>query len=374
VTDDLRRAPAAFALEGAAAGASKGEGEAVIGDDGVSVGPVTALFQDADALRAADYRIELDLWPSGCLVLTQLGRRFDAFAAELRRSRNQARVAALLAHGVAMPEVYAGALLDGPTARAAEFQVYDTHVTAVPEDGDPFQVPLGTLTGVMVSDDPPSVVLDAGEARTVAGQLGRQRDAFGDAVLKRREAQARLLAELTGMPGFADGLALPKSRVNGFDALLARVTAPERTECAATLLAAAKGGEPRLGFVQLLDPDADAVAPETPLPENWASFLLVPVGALVALEILAGPSAATYVFAGDADATSRDLQALHLRRGPLALTGKQAVVTPANPYRLALRRLEPLQRLRAATRARVIHDDGWAESLSAALAGAGRRS
>jgi hypothetical protein len=260
VAEDVRRAAATFALEGVAAGAGKGEGEAVIGDDGVSVGPVTALFQDADALRAADYRIELDLWPSGRLALTQLGRRFDAFAAELRRSRNRARVAALLAHGVALPEAYAGALLDGRTARPAEFQVYDTHVTIVPEDGDPFQVPLGALAGVTASDDPPSVALEAGGQRTVAGQLGRRRDAFRDAVGKRRAAQARLLADLTGAPGFADGLAVPKSQASGFDGLLARVTAPERAECAAALLAAAKGGEPRLGFVQLLDPDADALA------------------------------------------------------------------------------------------------------------------
>jgi len=156
--------------------------------------------------------------------------------------------------------------------------------------------------------------------------------------------------------------------VQGFDALLARVSAPERSDCAAALLAAARGGEPRLGFVQLLDPDADSLAPETPLPEGWASFLLVPSGSLVALEILAGPSAATYVFAGDAGAINRDLQSLHLRRGPLALTEQQAEVTPANPYRLALRRLEPLQRLRAATRARVIHDDGWADASKKALA------
>jgi len=170
------------------------------------------------------------------------------------------------------------------------------------------------------------------------------------------------------VPDFADGLALPKSRVRGFDVLLARVTAEPRAECVTALLAAAKGGEPRLGFVQLLDPDAESLQPAAALPENWASFLLVPVGSLTALEILAGPSAATYVFAGEIEAVGRDLQALHLRRGPLALTEKEAELTPANPYRLALRRLEPLKRLRAATRARVIHNGGWTDALRKALA------
>jgi hypothetical protein len=358
VSEGARRAPATFTLQDASgAASSQGSAEAVIGDDGISVGPVTVAFLDADGMRAADYRIQLDLWPGGRLVLTQLGRRFDAFAAELERTRNQARVAGLLAHGITQPEVFSGALLEGKTARSAELLVYDTHITAVPEDADPFQVPVGALTGISTPDDPPAVVLEAGSQRTTVGQLARRRDAFDAAVRKRREAQARLLSELTAASGFADGLALPKSRV----------TAADRAECAAALLAAAKGGEPRLGFVQLLDPDAEAPQPAAALPENWAAFLLVPCGSLVALEILAGPSAATYVFEGDVDGLGRDLQALHLRRGPLALTEKEAELTPTNPYRLALRRLEALKRLRAATRARVIHNEGWAQALRAAL-------
>jgi hypothetical protein len=64
---------------------------------------------------------------------------------------------------------------------------------------------------------------------------------------------------------------------------------------------------------------------------------------------------------------NRDLQALHFRRSPLALTDEQAVVTPANPHRLALRRLAPLQRLRACTTARLLHTESWAEALRTAL-------
>jgi hypothetical protein len=129
----------------------------------------------------------------------------------------------------------------------------------------------------------------------------------------------------------------------------------------------ARGGEPRLGFVRLLDPEGDHAAPAQPLPEHWSSFLLVPAGKLVVLEVLAGPSAATYVFEGAVEDVNRDLQLLHFRRGPLALNETQAAITPDNPYRLALRKLEPLKRLRAATRARIIHNDGWLAAMSAAL-------
>jgi hypothetical protein len=368
VTDDPRRARAAFALHDARGRVVReGDAEALISDDVLSVGPVTVAFLDTDALRAHDYRLELGLWPDGRLVLTQLGRRFDAFARALGRARNQARVAGLLAHGVALPETFSAAILGDPSPRPAELQLYDTHVTVVPEDGDPWQLPLGAVTAMHTQDDPPGVVLDAGPTHTVVGQLGRRQGAFHRSVERHWAQQARLLAEVTGQAGFADGLGRPRGQVGGFDQLIARYTAPGRAECARALLAAATD-DPRLGFVQLLDPDAEALESATALPEHWASFLLVPVGALTVLEILAGPGAATYVFRAGIAEVNRDLQALHFRRAPLALTPVQAEVTPANPYRLALRRLEPLKRLRACTAARLIHNEGWPAALTQALA------
>jgi len=346
---------------------AQGDGDAELGDDALTVGDVTVSWLDADTAVAADYRITLDLWPAGRLVLSQLGRRFDTFSAQLRLVRNAGRVAGLLAHGVAMPEVFPGALLGEGAPRPADFQVYDTHVTVVPADGDPFQVPFGALTDIAVQEEPPAVALVTAQGRTVAGQLARRRDACALAVVKAREAQAKLLAGVTGQGGFADGTGLPRSRVSGFDALLERSTTPDRLEGARAMCAKALGGEPHLGFVKLLDPEGDASAPPEALPEHWASFLLVPAGSLVAMEILAGPSAATYVFEGSLGDINRDLQALHFRRAVLALTEAQAQVTPQNPHRLALRRLEPLKRLRAATRARLIHNDGWTEALGKAL-------
>jgi hypothetical protein len=220
---------------------------------------------------------------------------------------------------------------------------------------------------VATQDDPATVVLKTEAGQTVVGQLGRHRDAFHRSVLGRLEEQARLLTHLTGQEGFADGLGIPRTRINGFERLLERFTAPERMACAKALLAGASG-EPRLGFAQLLDPDGEALQSPEALPEHWASFLLAPAGNLTVLEILAGPSAATYVFRGGIEAVNRDLQALHFRRSPLALTGEQAEVTPANPHRLALRKLEPLQRLREGTTARLIHTESWAKALQSALA------
>ena len=368
VVDDTRRAGLAYSLAGIDGAADQaGRAEAVIGDDGLSVGPISVSFLDADGLRAADYRIEIDCWPAGRLTLDQLGRRFDTFLLELSRARNQARVRGLLAHGVTMPVTFAGALLD-TTVRPADFQIYDTHVTVVPADADPYQIPMGALTVVAAQEEPPAVLLATGSTRTVVGRLARHRDAFLRAVTERRQTQARVLAELTGLSCFADGLAVPRSDVAAFDDLVRRFTAPDRAGHAARLLAAARGGDPRLGLVQLLDPDSEPVAGSTVLPQPWACFLLVPLGGLVVFEILAGPAAATYVFEGDPAAVGSCLQALHARRGPLALSDAEARLTPANPYRLALRRLEPLRWLRDATRARLVHNDGWDAALGQVIA------
>jgi hypothetical protein len=368
MTDALRRSQAAYALHDAAGAVTDhGTAEALISDDGVSVGAANVAFLDADGFRAADYRIEIGCWPAGTLVLSELGRRFDAFAAELRRARDHARVAGLLAHGVAMPVVFPAAVLGSGAPRPVDAHLFDTHITWVPTDADPWQQPLGALTDVRGQDDPPAVVLDTAAGPIVVGQLARMRDEFLRAVRARRDAQAQVLETVTGATVFADGLGVERPRVPSVERLLERFTATDRAEGAATLLKAARGGEPRLGFVEMLDPDAEALQAPEALPERWASFLLVPVGALTLLEILAGPSAATYVFAAPIADVNRDLQLLHFRRGALALSGADAEPAAGNPWRLALRRLEPLRRLRAATHARLIHGEGWTGALERAL-------
>ena len=361
-----RRAAAAFELRDADGNVRRsGEAEALIGDDALSVGPVTVSWLDADRLTAADYRIELHLWPEGRLVLRQLGRRFDTFTHELRSVRNQARVAGMLAHGITRPLVYEGAVL-APEVRPAELRIYDTHVTVVPEDDDPWQVPLGALTGVREEPEPPGVTLVTPASLTTLGRLGRQRDACLAAIIERRDAQRQLLTEVTGEAGFSDGWGLPPTEVRDFTGLVERFSAPERLSCARTLLDAATA-DSRIGFVQLLDPDREGLQSASALPSNWAVFLLVPVAAGTVLEMLAGPSAATYVFRAETDTVNPDLQLLHFRRAPLALTEEQAAITAENPHRLALRRLEPLKRLRSAIVARIIHNERWTSATRDAV-------
>ena len=168
-------------------------------------------------------------------------------------------------------------------APPAEIQVYDTHVTIVPADGDPWQIPLGALTAIERQAEPPGVVFQARNGqRTTVGRLGRKRDEFHRAVTEQRDAQGELLAAFTGSSAFADGLGVARGQVADFDAMVKRWSAPARAAGAAALIDLARGAEPRLGLAQLLDPDSDSMEAAVALPVHWASFLLVPIGSLTA--------------------------------------------------------------------------------------------
>jgi hypothetical protein len=176
-------------------------------------------------------------------------------------------------------------------------------------------------------------------------------------------------ARASGTPRFADGRAVPAGDLGlDFDRLLESWSAPERLEGALGIVKRAGPKGAAIGLAELLDPDDESLTARGPLPENTAAFLLATIAGKVVLELLSGPSAATYVFRGETAAVARDLASLHFRRRALALTDAETRGPAGRPYRLALRRLEPLRRLRAATTARVVHDERWADALASALA------
>ena len=364
-----RKATGSWALEGSA-GAGSGEGALEVGDDAVSAGPASVEYLDVDSISDADRVVTLSLFPPGTLRLSQLGRRHETFAAALGAAWDSARTAGLLAHGITAPEVFRGTLRRPPPEREAAFLVHPTHVAVVPREGDVEQVPLGAVQPIRFDQERWTVTLDTPDGPFEFGQLARQTDPFFRAVTGAREAQARRLAEISGTGLFTDGGGVPASTLEGFDRLLEGWTAPERLEGAKALLSKGRRSEARIGLVDLLDPDAEGLAAKVALPGNLAAFLLVPVGGYVVLEILSGPSAATYLFRGGIEAVNRDLQALHFRRRALSLSPAEAQGSAGRPYRLAFRKLEPLKRLRAATAARVVHSEGWSGALDKALAGA----
>ena len=366
--DETRRALCSFETEGPG-GALSGESEALVDDDGVTVGGVRVGFRDADTFSDERRVLTLGLHPSGQLRLSMLARRHETFARALAEARDAARVRGLLAHGLGVPERFDGAVLEPGPASDARLLVWPTHVTVVPVGSDPFQLPLGSVDDVRFVEGTWEVVLATRTGTFHFGRLARRTDAFARAVRKARTAMLERCARASGTRLFADGRAVPATDLDtGFERLLVSFSAPERLDGAREIVKRAGRDSCALGLAELLDPDDEGLAAREELPENTAAFLLAHAGGLVVLELLSGPAAATYVFRGTPTAIAGDLAGLHFRRRGLALSDTEVRGPAGRPYRLALRRLEPLKRLRAATAARVIHDGGWGEALSKALA------
>jgi hypothetical protein len=367
--DETRRALCSFETEGLPGGSPTGEGEALVDDDGVGVGGVRVEFLDADTFTDERRVLTLGLHPSGQLRLSMLARRHETFARALAAARDAARVRGLLAHGLGRPEPFEGALLEPGPARDARLLVWPTHVTVVPPGDDAFQIPLGSVDEVCFVEGTWEVVLASRAGSFHFGRLARRTDAFARAVREARSSMLERCARATGTRLFSDGRAVPARDLDtDFERLLVTFSAPERLDGAREIVKRAGREGCSLGLAELLDPDDEGLAAKEELPENTAAFLLAQAGAFVVLELLSGPSAATYVFRGTPAAVGRDLADIHFRRRALALTGAESRGPAGRPYRLALRSLEPLKRLRAATAARVIHAEGWAEALSKALA------
>jgi hypothetical protein len=367
-TGEVRRALCTFETAGLPGAPARGEGEAVVDDDGLSVAGVRVEFLDVDALADERRVLTLGVDPGGTLRLSMLGRRHETFSEALARARGDARVRGLLAHGLGAPESFDGAVLEPGPAADARLLVYPTHVAAVPAGADPFQVPIGAVTDVAFAEGTWEVVLATPSGRVHFGRLARQTDAFARSVRAARDAMLERCAKASGTRLFADGRAVPASTLGtDFERLLVSFSAPERLGGAREIVRRAGPDACRLGLAELLDPDGDGLAAREALPENTAAFLLATLGGKVVLELLSGPSAATYVFRGATDAVAADLAALHFRRRSLALTEEESRGPAGRPYRLALRRLEPLKRLRAATAACVVHDASWGAALAKAL-------
>ena len=281
--EETRRALCAFETEGLAGAPAGGEAEAIVDDDGVSVGGVRVEFLDADTFTDERRVLELGLHPAGRLRISMLGRRHETFARALAGARDAARVRGLLAHGVGTPEPFDGALLEPGPPRDARLLVWPSHVTVVPAGGDPFQIPLGSVDEVRFVEGTWEIVLVTAAESFHLGRLARRTDAFARAVREARAAMLERCAKASGTGLFADGRAVPAGDLGpDFERLLVSFSAPERYDGAREIVKRAGRDRCHLGLAELLDPDEAGLAAQEELPENTAAFLLAASGGRVA--------------------------------------------------------------------------------------------
>ena len=146
---------------------SSGDAEFRLFPDRLQVAPRAAApfdveFLDVDAVRSADYAIELTLWPEGRLALQKLGRLWESFAAALLDARDEAALHGVLAHGLAEKARFEGAIADAEPLVSAWLRVYPTHLAAIPRGGLPIQIPWGAVEEIRLEESSYSVLFRSG--------------------------------------------------------------------------------------------------------------------------------------------------------------------------------------------------------------------
>lgn len=327
-----------------------------IGPHGLDAAGRMLAWVDMDGVAVRGHAIDITMYDAPQLTITMLGPRIDAFLAELSEARSRARRAALL-QWTGTPELRAftqapASPQDGPVA----IHVFADGFTVEPRTGVPEHVPFALVTDV-ARDGYRVTVQRRGLPEVMVRRLGPRTDEFLAVIDRCRSdenaAMAAAFAELDDrLSGFAapNGWAIAPERAGVFGGALVDVfAAGSRAEEMAHLAGLAHGGM-RYGI---------SLQPDGPMP-----FVLVTGRATTAVESAdADDARATYVFSTtDAEALNRALIMLSFRREAIHLPAAKL-----GRWSLAARTLPIVAWARSAFAARVIHDDTWAATVTAAL-------
>lgn len=374
--------------------------------------PFRLDFDDMDAVSAeGDLGITLALAGGLKLRLSKLGTRRDALLRELRAAWREHAVDRLRLGEATSPVRFDADVTRGGQTSPAEVRVYSTRITVLPERGEPFAQTLGSVTGVVFDDASYAVNFTAPDGDWSAGKLGKQTQPFQRLIEERRGALhtrgGKALAQL--LPGYDSltlrriGALLPDAAVASASALdaikpgtfgaLAKAAAatPALQKSLAELQKRAASGESAVCIAESRSPsDTEAEEPEpqpegdepaeaippNPALEGRTIGLVFPLagGKVLAVEVGGHAGKATYLFRANGTTPKQllaDWAQLDFKREPIYLAEDKLCSGPHGSWRMALRRSEPLQRLRAAYLGRLAHGANWSANLDKQLQKAG---
>lgn len=321
-----------------------------VGEAGLDLPDRLLSWLDVDDVVEGDHEVRLHT-PDGDLTLTHLGTGFDRFVEALHAARGPVRRAAL-AQATGHPRGVFTARVGGRT----DLFVHDGALVVEPRPGPTTVLPLPMLTEVRRSGYEITFVprvLDPVALRGFGARTDELLEVVDRARTDLRAATAAAAAAWDpALAGFdaPDGWALDRHTAGRWwEPLRAAVARSARAEEAETL--AARAGEAlRIGVY-------------TDGGRGALPFVLAPVGDRVAVEAVDADDRATFVF------ETADVERLN---AVLLLTTfrREAIFLPEvdlGRWAPAVRCLEPVRWARAALRARVVHDQGWAAGIDAAL-------
>ncbi|WP_322750473.1 MULTISPECIES: hypothetical protein [unclassified Frankia] len=230
-----------------------GEATAVVRDHTLVVSPKAGQplqVRCADILGVTDVAagaLLLQLAEGPMLLLEGLGRLHGQVLADLVQARAEDLIQTLLLMGVGRPERFAGAL-DGVDAA---LYLYDDALIAVPDLGDPEQVPYSFLGEIAAEGSGYHLEIATLDGRRlVIARLGRRTGEFRELLRVRVSAARARSGHLVSalLPGLgslaarrvagylADGVATPRAQLDGVDptmftSLVAVCSTPRQARC-----------------------------------------------------------------------------------------------------------------------------------------------
>lgn len=326
--------------------------QALVLDEQLVVDDQTLPYVDLDTVELTGTTVRCVPVDGAEVTITHLARGRDDFVHRLITARAAARRAAMLQWTGDRPlDTFSVTTAPVPTSVV----LFADGLTVEPLNGPPTLVPLGLLH--TVDRDGYRFVLRArGLPPVTVGPFGPRTDEFAhDLSRARREVAERAAQAFTELDdrlaGFSTplGLAVGPAEAGSFWPVLLEAAGRDRA-AEVELLASLAGDRLRVGLA--------ALARDRTMP-----FVLAPAGSAVAVEGTGDEARATYVFRTD------DVDRLNLA---LALTSfrREALYLPVDRlgrWRLAARLSEPVRWARSVLTGRVVHDETWADRVTALL-------
>jgi hypothetical protein len=370
--------PLEFSREG-----RSGQGKAAIGDDSLSISPESGPpmlipLRDILEMAPADYKVTLTI-PSGKLVLSSLGYKYEDFVRELCAKRSELILKDMLGNQkMVMGHVkaeYALAAGGGGSKGACEARVYETALVVMPERSDPLRMPFCEMTEARKEGFSIMVSGEYGE-KLALSMMGRMLDPFMKAL---NDSMGALWLQAENiLKDVAPGLgpdALQKAAGLMRDGVAARRKdldgiSPSIWAGLVKKLEAAGMGEQYSTLEGMSVKEQMCIGLKKGLSGDEYIWFLAPFRekGVMAMEATSEESGrATYLFRVEGKGEGALLEAIKtINRCMIAMNFRREPIyaeedDPA--YRFSIARLPQLRKLRSLFIKRVAHTEGWAQKL-----------
>ncbi len=324
--------------------------------------PLVVPFRDIDSAYAADHRVHLTLFPPEALEIYFLGPRYVPFCDEFFEKRNAALVKELFLADRRRIETFQGRFARaGAAPLEGRIDLFPRALVFFPRTSDPFFLRIAEIEAIKA--DPQNYVVQVVADDTVdVNYLGLRFEEFQERLRRTRFDMERrcgrmLEKRIPGAgalaPRMLDGCVVSESEADRFWGPLENLVCRSE-ERAATYryLQERATASAWIGIQEIGGSDLDEVEGET--ETQHLLWYYVPIGPVVAHEIVSEEDHATYFYRAEIPKINRAWAMLQFRRD---------VILNPEKYPAAVRKLPHLREVTDVFVGRAIHNESWTEQV-----------